>query len=185
MSISCIHPMHWDLDGPYQPHPTSPTPGALSPIWVAGTMNDEPWEHPNHYDASTKTTENSEALNLFCSSLKSTSTIGSMFICIYLPIRLYSWFFSKISVVRNIAVPWVLWVHHRFWFLGSGRGTRRESYPLQKIHHFESMMFWELPLWWDVSYLPGRVKNRCVRSNQWQKVKMGDWLHVWSFIVSS
>lgn len=112
---------------------------------------------------------------------------------VYLNIFTYTFIssiFSKISVVRNIAVPWVRWVHHQLISWLRKRPTEGGPYPLQKIHLFESMMFWELPLLWDVFYLPGRVKNRCVNFKQHKPPMMkGEdgkfWLHVWRLIVSS
>ena len=149
--------MHWDLDEPYQPHPTSPTPG---PFPYLSGRDDEWWamRASKSLRCLNKNHGENEALNLF-SSLKSTPIIGSMFICKYIinifTYVLYSWFFSKISVVRNIPVPWVLWVHHRFWFLGYRRGPPGRAIP-SKENPFGGMF----------STFPEGLKYRCVNFKQ-------------------
>ena len=177
--------MHWDLDEPYQPHPTGPTPGA-------GTMNDEPWEHPNHYDASTKTTENSEALNmfLFVVEIYPHQRIHDYLYNIYIYttyVYLVDFFQDKCS--SKYTSPMGAMGTSPMDFLVAEEALLGGSYPLQKIHLFESMMCWWTSLWWDVFYLPGRVKNRCVNFKQHKPPMMkgedGKFrLNIWRLIVS-
>ena len=139
--------------------PTNPTPPAQlqGPFPHLSGRDDEWWamRASKSLRCLNKTTEK-RRLWTFCSSVEiyPHHRIHCLFVNIFTYV-LYSWFFSKISVVRNIPVPWLLWVHHRFWFLGYRRGPPGRAIP-SKENPFGGMF----------STFPEGLKYRCVNFKQ-------------------